>query len=227
VPTLAFCLSWWDNGPMMKDHDANRHPGPWRFMRADSEFIGLIIAVGFLVMGLVSMPFATWFILGCLALGGVVALLLRFTPKGLIGVVLGIVIVLVGVVFWWAGRPVQRPHGVSSHALYVQPNNVGFTLHETGYWLDCWFDKDANLDRCRLTDAKGTALFEDVFLTCVGQTALPQGELVLDARRTGDTWIQSQDKKINVPLAYLENRHILLPRSRYAEARQEIYCPGE
>jgi len=61
----------------MKQHDANRHPGPWRVMRVDSEFAGLLVAVGFVVMGLVSMPLATWFLLG---VG--VALLLRCTRKG-------------------------------------------------------------------------------------------------------------------------------------------------
>ncbi|PYX07541.1 MAG: hypothetical protein DMG88_14235 [Acidobacteria bacterium] len=66
----------------MKQHDANRHPGPWRVMRVDSEFAGLLVAVGFVVMGLVSMPLATWFLLGALVLGVGVALLLRCTRKG-------------------------------------------------------------------------------------------------------------------------------------------------
>lgn len=65
----------------MKDHDANRHPGPWRIMQVDSEFAGLLIAVGFLVMGFVSMPIAALFVLGSLLLGSMVALLLRFTRK--------------------------------------------------------------------------------------------------------------------------------------------------
>jgi hypothetical protein len=47
----------------MKQHDSNRHPGPWRLMQVDSEFAGLLVAVGFVVMGLVSMPIATWFLL--------------------------------------------------------------------------------------------------------------------------------------------------------------------
>ena len=66
----------------MKQHDANRHPGPWRVMRVDSAFAGLLVAVGFVVMGLVSMPLATWFLLGALVLGVGVALLLRCTRKG-------------------------------------------------------------------------------------------------------------------------------------------------
>ena len=71
----------------MQDHDAKRHPGPWRVMQLDSEFAGLLVAVGFLVMGLVSMPLATGFVLGAIALGVVVALLLRFTPRKLSRVV--------------------------------------------------------------------------------------------------------------------------------------------
>jgi hypothetical protein len=65
----------------MKTHDSERHPGPWRVMRVDSEFAGLLVAAGFLLMGFVSFPIATWFVVGTLLLGGGVALLLRFTRK--------------------------------------------------------------------------------------------------------------------------------------------------
>jgi hypothetical protein len=66
----------------MKQRDANPHPGPWRVMRVDSEFAGLLVVVGFVVMGLLSMPIATWFLLGALVLGLGVALLLRWIRKG-------------------------------------------------------------------------------------------------------------------------------------------------
>lgn len=109
----------------MKDHDANRHPGLWRVMQIDSEFVGLLLALGFLVMGLVSMPIATWFFLGAIVLGGVVALLLHFIPKSLLGVVMGILIVLVGCALWWTGRAPQRPHSVSTNALHVNRTMLG------------------------------------------------------------------------------------------------------
>jgi len=48
-----------------------------RFLRVDAEFIGLVIAVGFVVMGLIGLPVAKWFLLGALLLGAGVALLLR------------------------------------------------------------------------------------------------------------------------------------------------------
>ena len=210
----------------MEDHDAKRHPGPWRVMQVDSEFAGILVAVGFLVLGFVSMPIGTWFVLGCLVLGVVFALLLRFTPRKFIGLALGTLVVLVVVMLWWAGRPPQRPHSVSSNALHVEPKNVGFTLHKTGYWLDCWFDKDSTVDRCVLTDAKGTELFEDVFIACVGRTPLPQSELILDARLTGGKWIRS-DKGINIPVVYLKYGRSLLPRSLYAGAKQDAGCSAD
>ena len=207
----------------MQDHDAKRHPGPWRVMQLDSEFAGLLVAVGFLVMGFVSMPLATWFILGAIMLGVVVALLLRFTPRRFSRVVLGTVIILAAFVLWWAGHKPRRPHAVSSNALYVLPNNVPFTLHKTGYWLECWFNAHEGVDRCKLTHENGNVAFEDVFLPCVGQTPLPQSELVFK-RWTGDTWTRSPDKRINAPIIYLEHGQVLLPQSFYAEAKREVYC---
>jgi len=52
-----------------------------RVMQVDSEFAGLLVAVGFVVMGLVTIPVAKWFFLGTLVLGVAVALLLHFIRK--------------------------------------------------------------------------------------------------------------------------------------------------
>jgi hypothetical protein len=205
----------------MKDRDARTHPGPFRIMQVDSEIAGLLVAVGFLVMGFVSMPIAAGFVLGAIALGVVVALLLRFTPRKFSRVILGTLIILAAFVLWWA-EP-RRPHTVSSNALYVLPNNVPIRLHQSGYWLECWFDQHNNVDRCKLTDEHGTVSFEDVFLQCEGCKPLPQSELVFK-RETGRTWIQSCDKRVNVPVIYLPYGQTLLPRSIYTEAKQEAHC---
>ena len=210
----------------MENRDAKRHPGPWRVMQLDSEFAGLLVAVGFLVMGLVSMPLATGFVLGAIALGVVVALLLRFTPRKLSRVIVGTVIILAAFVLWWVGHKPRRPHTVSPNALYVLPNNVPFRLHKTGYWLECRFDQHENVDRCKLSDENGNAAFDDVFLPCEGQTPLSQSELVFKWR-TGETWTQSPDKRINVPVVYIDNGQKLLSRSLYAEAKQQVYCLGD
>jgi hypothetical protein len=187
-----------------------------RMMRVDSEFAGIMVAVAFVVLGLVSMPLATGFVLGAVTLGVVIALVIRFTPKKFSRVALGTVVILAVGVLWWLGHKPRRPRTVSSNALYVLPNNVPFTLHKTGYWLDCWFDQHAKVDRCKLTDENGNGTFENVFLPCVGETPLPQSELVFNTRRTGDIWIWSPDKRINVPIVHLEYGRILLPQSFYA-----------
>ena len=186
----------------MKDHGANRHSGPFRVMKVDSEFAGLLVAVGFLVMGLVSMPIATGFVLGAITLGVVVALLLRFTPEKFALVVLGTVIILTAIILWWGGHKPRRPRTVSSNALYVLPNNVPFTLHKTGYWLDCWFDERAKVDRCKLSDEDGASSFEDAFLPCVGQTPLPQRELVFNTRWTGHTYGPDRPTKELTPRSF-------------------------
>jgi hypothetical protein len=65
----------------MRD-DEKPHPGPWRVMQVDSGVVGIAIAAGFVVLGLVSMPALTLiFLLGAVPLGVAVALLLRFTDK--------------------------------------------------------------------------------------------------------------------------------------------------
>jgi hypothetical protein len=65
----------------MRD-DQKPHPGLWRVMQVDSGIAGLVIAAGFLVLGLVSMPtLAPIFLFGAVPFGVAVALLLRFTNR--------------------------------------------------------------------------------------------------------------------------------------------------
>jgi len=203
----------------MKDHATPKHPGPWRFIRADSEFAGLVVAVGFLVMGLVSMPIATAFIVGAISLGLVIALLLRFTPRKFSRLIVGTLIVVAALVLGWAGRKPLRPRSVSSNALYVLPDNVRLGLFQSGYWLECWFDRPENVDRCKLTDANGKTVFEDVYVQCSGQP-VPQIEMVFNIESMG-RWVQSPDKKVNAPIVDVSYGRILFPRS-LAEA--EDYC---
>ena len=65
----------------MKDHSPTPHPGPYRIMRINSESAGIIIAIGFVVMGVVGVPIAKWFLIGGAVLGIGVAVLLRYLRK--------------------------------------------------------------------------------------------------------------------------------------------------
>jgi hypothetical protein len=58
-------MNWWDNREM-KRYEGERHPGPFRVMRVDAESAGILVAVAFLVLGLVGLPIARWFFLGAL-----------------------------------------------------------------------------------------------------------------------------------------------------------------
>ena len=210
----------------MKHHDANRHPGPWRVMSVDSETAGILVAVGFLAMGLVSIPVVRWFVLGCLALGIAFAVLLRFATRSVPSLIVKAAIVLslaIAAVGWWAGRVPQRPHTLSSSAVYVLPDNVPLGFFQKGYWLECWFDQHENDDRCRITDKNGNGVFEDVFVTCGIQATVPQSELVFEPE-TGRGWIQLRDEKVNVPVIYVRYGQILVPRSLYAEVKQKGFC---
>lgn len=111
----------------MTDYDSNRHPGPWRVMRVDSEFAGLLVAVGFLVLGFVSMPMAAGFVLGSIILGVIVALILHSSSRKFRRVAEVTVFALTVFVLWWVGRNPQHPRTVSSDAFYVLLS-VGFVL---------------------------------------------------------------------------------------------------
>jgi len=92
-----------------------------------------------------------------------------------------------------------------------------FKLSSTpGDWLDCWFDEHEKLDRCKMTDEKGKVEFEDVFLLYERESPLLQGKLVFDTRRTGNLWTGS------IPIIYLTDGEVLLPRSQYEKAKQTV-----
>jgi hypothetical protein len=65
----------------MKHRDPNRHPGIMRVMQVDSEVAGILIAAGFVLMGLVGMPIAKWFFLGAVLFGAVVALAVHWSKS--------------------------------------------------------------------------------------------------------------------------------------------------
>ena len=65
----------------MKDRDANRHPGPMRLIQVNPEFAGILIAVAFVLLALIALPIAKWFLLGTVLVGGLVALTLRLCRR--------------------------------------------------------------------------------------------------------------------------------------------------
>lgn len=62
----------------MKDHSTTPHPGPFRIPQVDAEFAGIIVALAFVVLGVVALPIAKWFLLGAVVAGAGFALLRYF-----------------------------------------------------------------------------------------------------------------------------------------------------
>lgn len=65
----------------MKAVTPKPHPGPFRMMKVDAELAGILVAVGFFVMGFVSVPIAKGFLIGAFLAGIVVAGLLALIRK--------------------------------------------------------------------------------------------------------------------------------------------------
>jgi hypothetical protein len=57
------------------------HPGPMRFNRSDPGYHGILIAIGFAVLGMIGLPLYRLFFVGTVCLGAVVACLLYFVRK--------------------------------------------------------------------------------------------------------------------------------------------------
>jgi len=52
-----------------------------RVMAVDAEFAGVLIAIGFVLLALIGLPIAKWFVLGTVILGTAIALLFRVVRK--------------------------------------------------------------------------------------------------------------------------------------------------
>ena len=58
-----------------KNHATQPHPGPFRIPQVDAEVAGILVAIGFVAMGVVALPIAKWFLLAAILLGGGFALI--------------------------------------------------------------------------------------------------------------------------------------------------------
>jgi len=65
----------------MKVATPKPHPGPFRTMKVDAETAGILVAIGFFVMGFVSVPIAKGFLVGAFLMGIAVAVVLTLIRK--------------------------------------------------------------------------------------------------------------------------------------------------
>jgi hypothetical protein len=57
------------------------HPGPFRLVSIGVGAVGIVIALGFVTLGLIGLPLAKFFLLGAILLGAGVAVFLRVFRK--------------------------------------------------------------------------------------------------------------------------------------------------
>jgi hypothetical protein len=139
-----------------------------------------------------------------------------------VGVGVSLAIIVGVILLWRLGRQPQRPNNMSPNALYMETGVVPFKLRPIpGHWIDCWFDDVEKVDRCKLTDEKGNVKYEDVFLPLQGGPAIPEESLRF-RRTTGSEWVLTRDERVSLPVIYLANGQILLPRGSFEHAKRFV-----
>jgi hypothetical protein len=104
-----------------------------------------------------------------------------------------------------------RPADMPANAFFAQS---GYNLDRnepTGEWIACVLKYDASADFCRVTDPKGTVIYEGEFLPSDGSPALPTGQIRVATQETQDTWIDGPAEDGPIPVIPLVNGKILVP----------------
>src|SRR5438445_1558804 len=141
----------------------------------------------------------------------------------LVGGAVAVFLTTGGLFLWWADRPPSKPTNLPSNSIYIGTGITPFKIGTTpGTWVGCWYDSHDEADHCRLTDEKGNPKFEDTFLPYNGGSSIPEAALKFDTRRTGNLWTGSYEKGIRVPVIYLTNGQILLPKTVFEEAKHKV-----
>jgi hypothetical protein len=138
-----------------------------------------------------------------------------------IAIVMFALIVGIPVSFMWrASIPPPTPQNLSARAIYIERGTTPFKITRTGDWLDCWFDDREKVDRCQMTDLRGAVEFEDIFVPLPGHPPAMTADLQFDSKtgslRTGS---DVDGKWVAVPIVFLRDGAVLIPKSRYDEGK--------
>ena len=71
----------WEDNWIVKHPSTPKHPGPFRIASVGGEAGAIIVAIGFVYLGLAGLPIAKSFLAGAVLLGAVVAILFRVSRK--------------------------------------------------------------------------------------------------------------------------------------------------
>jgi hypothetical protein len=93
-----------------------------------------------------------------------------------------------------------------------------FPVPRQGIWVDCWLDNEHSVNRCWSEWSDGTFIYEGPFVRFEGSGAVPQSELQIDTKATGNSVYFNE---LLVPIVHLRNGTILIPSEATEEARRQ------
>lgn len=113
--------------------------------------------------------------------------------------------------YWWSVTIPRRPTQVASNAVFLWAPHVGLPAPRRGWWLSCRYE--AGIDYCRLSDLHGDTEYDGEFITYRTRIAVPETQMTIDPEKSTDhkVWVGNT----LVPLVYLKNGTILIPKENY------------
>lgn len=114
---------------------------------------------------------------------------------------LGIALLAIGIPL--VGCELARPNNIPKDSVLVN----GADEH---WWEWCFYDQKENVDYCRIFNAGGDVIWNEVFLPYDGGKAANEAELMIDSEARLKSW----------QFVCLKNGRILLPKSKYEDFKE-------
>jgi hypothetical protein len=120
----------------------------------------------------------------------------------------------------WAKIPPWRPANVPKTSVFLFGLPVGspFPEPKQGTWVNCWLDTANAIDRCSSFNVDGAPIYEGPYIRYEGTGAVPQNELQIIAKISGD---HDYFRGVNVPIVHLRSGVILIPAEDANNARAQ------
>ena len=110
-----------------------------------------------------------------------------------------------------------RPTDMPADAAFLQSGYNVSQSEPRGTWVACRMDPNEEADFCRVTDAKGTIVYQGAFLPYDSQEPLPQRDLRVISINPDKMWVVGPAAGGPVPIIPLANGRVLVPSAdRYA-----------
>jgi hypothetical protein len=107
-------------------------------------------------------------------------------------------------------RP-ARPVDMPSSSYFVQSGYDLARNEPTGEWIACRDDAEEAADFCRVTDARGSVIFQGDFLPMRERGPIPVSQLRIAGETDRSLWVQGPAENGPVPVIPLANGDVLVP----------------